>query len=129
MKSSPSCSAMISARWMARSTRGVFFMTLILPAGSLVCPAPGYLVACASVQEMAPEAPALALVRTVADRLQLESVRIKPVGRKTVWPVPGELTGFVEDDGVACTSPLVCVPDDGSARDQECEVMKPCLKT
>jgi hypothetical protein len=78
---------------------------------------------------MSPEAPASTLVRTVADRLQLESVRVKPIGRKTVWSVLGELTGFVEDDGLACSRPLVCVPDDGSARDQECEVMKPCVQT
>jgi len=78
---------------------------------------------------MSLEARALALVRTVADGLQLESVGIKPVGRKTVWSVLGELTGFVEDDRLACLGPLVCVPDDGSARDQECEVMKPCVQT
>jgi hypothetical protein len=49
---------------------------------------------------------------------------IKPVGRKTVWPVLGEFLRFVEDNGVASTSPLVCFPDDRSARDQEREMMK-----
>jgi DNA repair protein RadA/Sms len=48
------------------------------------------------------------------------------VGGKAVWPVLGELLGFV-DHGVACTSPAVRSPDDCSARDQECEVMKTWL--
>ena len=42
-------------------------------------------------------------------------------------PVLGELAGFVQDDGVARTSPLVCFSNDRAARDQECEVMKACL--
>ena len=66
----------------------------------------------------------LALFGTVADRLKLDSMRIKPVGRKTVRPVLGELAGFVQDDGVACMSPLVCFSNDRAARDQECDVMK-----
>jgi hypothetical protein len=49
---------------------------------------------------------------------------IEPVGRETVLPVLGELAWFVQDDGVACTHPLVCFPDDASARDLECEVVK-----
>ncbi len=76
---------------------------------------------------MSLEAYRLALFGTVADRLQLEPMEIKPVGGKAVWPVLGELLGFVEDDGVACTSPAVRSPDDCSARDQECEVMKTWL--
>ena len=44
-------------------------------------------------------------------------------------PVLGELGWFVQDDGVACKGPLVCFPDDRSARDQECEVMEACLQT
>ena len=51
-------------------------------------------------------------------------MRIEPVGRKTVRPVLGELARFVQHDGVACMSPLVCFSNDRSARDQECEVMK-----
>ena len=39
-------------------------------------------------------------------------------------PVLGELAGLVQDDGVACASPLVRLPDDRAARDQEGEVMK-----
>ncbi len=66
----------------------------------------------------------LALFGTVANRFKLDSMRIKPVGRKTVRPVLGELAGFVQDDGVACTRPLVCFLNDRAARDQECEVMK-----
>jgi hypothetical protein len=60
----------------------------------------------------------------VANRLKLDSMKIKPVGRKTVRAVLGELAGFVQDDGVACTSPLVCFSNDRAARDQECDVMK-----
>jgi hypothetical protein len=67
------------------------------------------------------DASGLALFGTVTNRLQLESMGIKPVGRETVWPVLGKLVGFVEDDGVACTSPPMCFPDDGPTRDQECE--------
>ncbi len=36
-------------------------------------------------------------------------MRIKPEGRKAVWPVLGERAGFVQDGGVAHKSPLVCV--------------------
>ena len=49
---------------------------------------------------------------------------IKPVGRKTVLSVLGELAWLVEDDGITGKSPLVRFSDDRSARDQECEVMK-----
>ena len=56
-------------------------------------------------------------------------MRIEPVRRKTVRPVLGELAWFVQDDGVACKSPFVRLPDDRSALDQECEVMKACLQT
>ena len=66
----------------------------------------------------------LALFGTVANRLELDSMRIEPVGRKTVRPVLGELARFVQDDGVVCTSPLVCFSNDRAARDQEREVMK-----
>ena len=66
--------------------------------------------------------------RGVANRFELDSVRIKPVGRKTVRPVLGELAGFVQDDSVACLSPLMCFPDDRAARDQECEVVKARLE-
>ena len=69
----------------------------------------------------------LALFGSVADGLQLESVRIEPAGRKAVFPVLGELAWLVQDDGSACTRPLVCLPDDRSALDQECEVMQACL--
>ena len=65
---------------------------------------------------------------TVADRLELDSMRIKPVGRKTVRPVLWELAGFVQDDGVACTSPLVCLSNDRAARDQESDVVKARFK-
>ena len=54
-------------------------------------------------------------------------MRIEPVGRITVRPVLGELGGLVQDDGVACTSPLVCFSNDRAACDQEREVMKPRL--
>ena len=66
----------------------------------------------------------LTLFRTVANRLELESMRIKPVGRKTVFAILREVAWFVQDDGLACTCPLVCFSDDRSGRDQECEVMK-----
>ena len=59
----------------------------------------------------------LALFGTVTDRLKLDSMRIEPVSRKTVRPVLGELGGFVQDDGVACLSPLVCLSNDRAARD------------
>ncbi len=39
-------------------------------------------------------------------------------------PVLRKLAGFVQDDGVACTSPLVCFSNDRAARNQECDVMK-----
>ena len=74
------------------------------------------------------EASRSAFVGSMADSLQLESMGIKPVRRKTVRPVLGEFLGLIEDDGIASTSPLVCIPDDGSARHQECEVMKACLQ-
>ena len=51
-------------------------------------------------------------------------MRIKPVRRKALRPVLGELGGFVQDDGVACTSPFVRFSNDRAARDQECDVMK-----
>jgi hypothetical protein len=78
---------------------------------------------------MSLEASGLALLGTVADRLQLEAMGIEPVGRKTVRPVLEELLGFVEDDGVASAGPLMCFPDNCPARDQECEVMKAWLQT
>jgi hypothetical protein len=78
---------------------------------------------------MSLEARRLALFRSVADRFQLESVGIKPIRRKQCGPVLGELLGFVENDRVAGTSPLMCFTDDGSARDQECEVMEACVPT
>jgi hypothetical protein len=70
-----------------------------------------------------------ALFGGVADRFQFEAMRIEPVRRETMFSVLRELTGFVEDDGLAGSRPLVCGADDGSARDQECEVMKPCVQT
>ena len=66
----------------------------------------------------------LAFFGGVADRLQLESMRVEPVGRKTVRSVLGELARFVQDDGAACTSPLVCFPNDRAGGDEECDVMK-----
>ena len=51
-------------------------------------------------------------------------MRIKPVGREAVFAVLGELAWLVQDGGSPGTRPLVRVPDDCSARDQECEVMK-----
>src|SRR5262245_55370842 len=66
----------------------------------------------------------LGLVCAVADGLELEPVGIEPVGRVTVLPVLRELARFVENDGPAGTSPLVCVPDDRSAGDEETNVMK-----
>jgi hypothetical protein len=82
----------------------------------------------AGVRECLLKPPRLALFGTVAYRLQLESMGIKPVSRKAMWPVLGELLGLVEDDGVAGTSPRVCFSDDRSARNQECEVMKARLQ-
>jgi hypothetical protein len=61
---------------------------------------------------------------SVADCLQLETMRIKPVRRKTVRPILGKLLGLIEDHGIATTSPPVRLPDDGPARNQEREVMK-----
>jgi hypothetical protein len=55
-------------------------------------------------------------------------MRIEPVRRETVRPVLGELAGLVQDDGVACQRPLVCVSDDCSARDQEREVVEARLQ-
>ena len=66
----------------------------------------------------------LVLFGGVANRLELESVRVKPVGRETVFPVLWEFAWLVQDDGFPGTSPLVCLADDRSARDQEREVMK-----
>jgi hypothetical protein len=60
----------------------------------------------------------------VADGLQLESMGVEPVGRKSVLAVLRELLWLVEDDGIACTCPLVCFADDRSARDQETKVME-----
>jgi hypothetical protein len=70
----------------------------------------------------------LAPFGSVADRLELDSMRIKPVGRKTVRPVLRELAGFVQHDGVACMSPLVCFSNDRATRDQECDVVKARFK-
>ena len=69
----------------------------------------------------------LGFFRTVANRLELDSMRIEPVRREALRPVLGELGGFVQDDGVACTSPLVRLSNDRAARDQEREVMEPRL--
>jgi len=55
-------------------------------------------------------------------------MRIEPVGRKTVRPVLWEFAGLIQDDGVACTSPLVCFSNDRAARDQECDVVKARFK-
>ena len=66
----------------------------------------------------------LALFGTVANRFKLDSMRIKPVGRKTMFPILREVAWFVQDDGLACTCPLVRFSNDRSARNQECEVMK-----
>jgi len=85
------------------------------------------MLAWASVREC-PLAVRSAPFGSVADCLQLESMGIKPVGRKTVRPILGKLLGLVEDHGIATTSPLVCLSDDGSARNQEREVMEACAK-
>src|SRR5713101_1303381 len=66
----------------------------------------------------------LALFGGVADRFQLEPMRIEPVGRKTVFPVLGKLAWLVQDDGLTSTRPLVRVPHDRPARNQEREVME-----
>src|SRR5687768_15262417 len=66
----------------------------------------------------------LALLRGVANRLQLESIRVEPVGRKAVLAVLGELLRLVEDDRVALERPPVRVPHDLPARDEEREVME-----
>src|SRR5215203_2577612 len=68
--------------------------------------------------------PTGALLRAVADRLQLEPVGIEPVGREAVLAVLGELLRLVEDDRVALSRPPVRVSDDLPARDQEREVMQ-----
>jgi len=60
----------------------------------------------------------------VANCLELESVRIEPVGRETVFPVLEEFAWLVQDYRFPGTSPRVCFSDDRSARDQEREVMK-----
>ena len=73
-------------------------------------------------------APRLALFGSVADRLELDSMRIEPVGRKAVRPVLGELAGFIQDDGVARMSPLVCLSNDCATRDQESDVVKARFK-
>ena len=73
---------------------------------------------------MRPQRAVLFFFGGVANRLELEAVRIKPVGRETVFPVLGEFAGLVQDDGVPGTSPLVRFANDRSARDQEREVMK-----
>ena len=65
-----------------------------------------------------------AVLRTVANRLELEPVRVEPVGRKTVLPVLRELARRIQDDGLAGRCPLVRCSDDRSARDQKGEVMK-----
>ena len=70
----------------------------------------------------------LALLGSVGNGLELDSMRVKPVGRKTVRAVLRELLGLVEDDGVPCMRPLVCLADDRAARDQEREVMKARLE-
>ena len=52
-------------------------------------------------------------------------MRIQPVGSIAMLPILGELAWRVQDLGAAGTSPLVCFSDDGPARDQEPQVMKP----
>ena len=60
----------------------------------------------------------------MADGLELESVRIEPARRIAVLPVLGELLWFVQDDGIACTRPRVCFPDDRATLDEEREVVQ-----
>src|SRR5262245_25514320 len=66
----------------------------------------------------------LALFRGVADRFELEAVGVEPVGREAVLPVLGELRRLVEDCVPSLARPAVRVPDDGSALDEEREVVE-----